>query len=34
MGKYETPQTIGEKWQMDVNYVPTKCYSEKIKQKF
>ncbi len=33
-GKYETPTTLGEKWQMDVKYVPTACYSGKDEQKF
>ena len=28
-GKYDTPTTIGEKWQMDVKYVPTACHSAK-----
>ena len=26
-GKYDTPTRLGEKWQMDVKYVPTACYS-------
>lgn len=25
LGKYDTPETIGEKWQMDVKYVPKAC---------
>lgn len=33
-GKYDTPTEIGEKWQMDVKYVPTACYSGKDEQKF
>ena len=33
-GKYDTPTTLGEKWQMDVKYVPTACYSGKDEQKF
>ena len=33
-GKYDTPTQIGEKWQMDVKYVPTACYSGKDEQKF
>ena len=28
-GKYDTPTSLGEKWQMDVKYVPTACYSGK-----
>lgn len=32
-GKYDTPTTLGEKWQMDVKYVPTACYSGKDEQK-
>ena len=26
-GHYDTPETIGVKWQMDVKYVPKICYS-------
>lgn len=26
-GKYDTPTVLGEKWQLDVKYVPTACYS-------
>lgn len=33
-GKYDTPKTLGEKWQMDVKYVPNVCYSGKDGQKF
>ena len=33
-GKYDTPTVLGEKWQMDVKYVPTACYSGKDDQKF
>lgn len=33
-GKYHTPETIGEKWQMDVKYVPTACYAGKDNQKY
>lgn len=33
-GKYNTPATLGEKWQMDVKYVPTACYSGNDMQKF
>lgn len=27
MGHYETPKKLGEKWQMDVKYVPKACYT-------
>jgi len=30
MGKYETPVQVGEKWQMDVKYVPTACYTNSL----
>lgn len=33
-GKYDTPTSIGEKWQMDVKYVPSACYSGKDGQQF
>lgn len=33
-GKYDTPQTLGEKWQMDVKHVPNACYSGKDGQKY
>ena len=33
-GKYETPTTLGEKWQMDVKYVPNACYAGKDGRKF
>ena len=33
-GKYDTPTVLGEKWQMDVKYVPNSCYSGKDGQKF
>lgn len=33
-GKYETPETIGIKWQLDVKYVPEACYSGKDGEKF
>lgn len=26
LGKYDTPTQLGEKWQMDVKYVPKVCY--------
>ena len=32
--KYDTPSTIGIKWQMDVKYVPKYCYSGNDGQKF
>lgn len=32
--KYDTPTQLGIKWQMDVKYVPTSCYSGKDGQKF
>ena len=28
-GTYDTPPSIGEKWQTDVKYVPNACYSGK-----
>ena len=34
LGKYDTPEQLGIKWQMDVKYVPTACYSGKDGQKF
>lgn len=33
-GKYDTPQILGEKWQMDVKYVPTACDSRKEKVRY
>jgi len=33
-GKYDTPEHLGEKWQMDVKYVPTVCYAGKDRQKY
>jgi len=33
-GKYETPENIGEKWQLDVKYVPSACYSGTDGEKF
>lgn len=27
MGKYDTPTKLGQKWQMDVKYVPQACYA-------
>lgn len=32
--KYHTPQNIGEKWQLDVKYIPTKCYVGEIPDRF
>ena len=31
---YATPQAVGEKWQMDVKYVPSACYTGSIPDKF
>ena len=31
---YDTPVLIGVKWQMDVKYVPTACYTGHVPQKF
>ena len=31
---YDTPTELGVKWQMDVKYVPTICYTGNIPQKF
>lgn len=31
---YHTPKQIGEKWQMDVKYVPSARYTDSIPQKF
>lgn len=28
-GKYDTPTVLGEKWQLDVKYVPTACFAGK-----
>lgn len=33
-GKYDTPQALGEKWQMDVKHVPFVCCSDKYRQKY
>lgn len=33
-GKYDTPATIGIKWQLDVKYVPSACYSGADDEKF
>lgn len=32
--KYDTPTQLGVKWQMDVKYVPTACYSGTYDDKF
>ena len=34
LGKYDTPETIGEKWQMDVKYVPKACDSRGEKEQY
>jgi transposase InsO family protein len=31
---YDTPTELGIKWQMDVKYVPTVCYTGSVPQKF
>lgn len=31
---YDTPAELGVKWQMDVKYVPTVCYTGTVPQKF
>ena len=31
---YDTPTELGVKWQMDVKYVPTVCYTGTVPQKF
>ena len=33
-GKYDTPDKLGVKWQMDVKYVPKACYAGNDGQKF
>jgi transposase InsO family protein len=33
-GKYDTPEKLGVKWQMDVKYVPKTCCTMKDKQQF
>ena len=33
-GKYDTPENIGIKWQLDVQYVPEACYSGNDGEKF
>ena len=34
LGKYDTPTQIGEKWQMDVKYVPKACDSRDEKEQY
>lgn len=34
LGKYDTPEVIGEKWQMDVKYVPKACDSRDDKEQY
>lgn len=34
LGHYHTPEAIGEKWQMDVKYVPKACNSSKEKEQY
>lgn len=34
LGKYDTPTKLGEKWQMDVKYVPSTCYVGSDGEKF
>jgi transposase InsO family protein len=31
---YDTPKELGIKWQMDVKYIPSTCYSGSVPQKF
>lgn len=33
-GKYDTPNILGEKWQLDVKFVPDACYSGTDGEKF
>lgn len=33
-GHYDTPTELGVKWQLDVKYVPTACYTGKDDEKF
>lgn len=32
--KYDTPKELGVKWQLDVKYVPSACYTGEIPDKF
>ncbi len=34
LGHYETPTEFGEKWQLDVKYVPQACYVGKDDERF
>ena len=34
MQHYDTPDKIGVKWQMDVKYVPTACYTKGAEERF
>ena len=34
LGKYDTPEVIGEKWQLDVKYVPKACDSRDEKEQY
>lgn len=34
LGHYDTPEELGQKWQMDVKYVPAACYAGKDGEKF
>ena len=34
LGHYDTPTELGQKWQMDVKYVPTVCYVGSDGEKF
>ena len=31
---YNTPKTFGEKWQLDVKYIPRQCYTGSYPDKF
>ena len=33
-GKYHTPEVLGDKWQLDVKYVPRVCYVGKDDERF
>lgn len=33
-GKYDTPQVLGEKWQLDVKYVLVACLSDESKEQY
>lgn len=34
LGKYNTPEVLGEKWQMDVKYVPKVCFAGDFENTF